>query len=311
MDRYDVFISHAHADQDWVHVLAENLRNAGLEVFLDAWEIAAGDVLVHELDRGLRDSLHGVLVVSPASMTRPWVGEEYAVLLGKAVEQGRRLIPVLLEDAEMPPMLASRLWIDFRGAGGPLYEEQVRRLVRALKGEKPGPPPRGSDIRPPPGSGFRAAGPIRARLVIDRRRSTFHGPGDPVSAEVRGVDHGTEERLWKLFDSFERRPLEEVRRDDVAPGSAAESLLSALEDAERSGLTLELGPPQPGNAPRALSPPRHQPPLARTPARGPRRGPLSRARRRVRGGGKPRVRPGDAGRARRFSGRRVSVGWHG
>ena len=60
MDHYDAFISHARADKEWVHVLAENLRNLGLEVFLDAWEIATGDVLVHEIDRGLRDSEEAV-----------------------------------------------------------------------------------------------------------------------------------------------------------------------------------------------------------------------------------------------------------
>ncbi len=165
MGAYDVFISHAHADQEWVHVLAENLRGLGLEIFLDAWEIAPGDVLVHALDRGLRDSLHGVLVVSPAAMSKPWVAQEVAALLQKAVEQGRRLIPVLLEDAELPPLLASRLWIDFRGAG------------------------------------------------------------DPGAAEVAGADHGTEERLWKLYSAFERRPKEEIRRDGDPAGPAAEPLL--------------------------------------------------------------------------------------
>jgi len=50
---FDVFISYAHADGDWARVLAENLHQSGLEVYLDAWYIAPGDVLVHKLDEAL------------------------------------------------------------------------------------------------------------------------------------------------------------------------------------------------------------------------------------------------------------------
>jgi hypothetical protein len=43
-ETFDVFISYGHQDQAWVHTLAENLHRAGLQVFLDAWEITPGDV---------------------------------------------------------------------------------------------------------------------------------------------------------------------------------------------------------------------------------------------------------------------------
>ena len=41
-ETFDVFISYGHQDQEWVHGLAENLHQAGLDVFLDAWEVAPG-----------------------------------------------------------------------------------------------------------------------------------------------------------------------------------------------------------------------------------------------------------------------------
>jgi TIR domain len=67
-ETFDVFISYSHQDQAWVHTLAENLHRAGLEVFLDAWEITPGDVVVHQLERGLLSSRNGV---PPASLLRP------------------------------------------------------------------------------------------------------------------------------------------------------------------------------------------------------------------------------------------------
>ena len=132
----DVFISYAHADAAWVEVLAGNLHQAGLEVWLDQWEITAGDVLVHKLDQGILRSRHGVLVVSPTAMGRRIVGEEYAAMWTRAVAGQQRLIPVLYQDAELPPMLKSRVRVDFRGADGPAYEAKVAELVRALKDER-------------------------------------------------------------------------------------------------------------------------------------------------------------------------------
>jgi hypothetical protein len=141
---FDVFISYGTSDQAWVRIFADHLNQAGLEVFYDEWEIGPGDVLVHRLDEGIRTSRSGILVVSPTSLSRSWVMEEYAAMLTRAIEGlQQRLIPVLVGEAELPPFLASRLWVDFRGVEGPEYDRQVNRLVAALRGERPPRPSRG------------------------------------------------------------------------------------------------------------------------------------------------------------------------
>jgi hypothetical protein len=193
----DVFISYARADQAWVKVLAENLHQSGVEVFFDEWEIGPGDVLVHRLDEGLR-ATNGVLVVSPIALERPWVQQEYAAMVTRAVDKQLRLIPVLLKDAEMPPLLAGRLWIDFRGADGTVYEARVRELVTALKGERRGPPPRGGSLKPPPNTGFQAQGPIRRTLHIDSSTATLSGGNEVTQTPVRGLERGFEDLLWRV-----------------------------------------------------------------------------------------------------------------
>jgi hypothetical protein len=52
-ERYDVFVSYGHGDASWVHTLAENLERLGLRVFLDAWELVAGDLIAVRLQQGL------------------------------------------------------------------------------------------------------------------------------------------------------------------------------------------------------------------------------------------------------------------
>jgi hypothetical protein len=115
---FDVFISYARADGERVRVLAENLHQSGLEVFLDEWYIAAGDVLVHKLDEALARTRNGVLVASASALERPWVREEYAAMLTRAVAGKQRLIPVLIGEVELPQPMSGMRRPD-RGSGAP------------------------------------------------------------------------------------------------------------------------------------------------------------------------------------------------
>jgi TIR domain len=132
---YDIFISYARADQDRVRRLAENLHQSGLEVFFDQWELGPGDVLVHGLDRGLLSARNGLLAVSPTALARPWVLEEYAAMMTRAVAGGFKVVPVLLVDAELPPLLASRIYVDLRQADGGLRAGGGRAGGDAQRGE--------------------------------------------------------------------------------------------------------------------------------------------------------------------------------
>src|SRR5215469_13070524 len=52
-ERYDAFVSYGHGDAEWTQALAENLHRLGLHVFLDKWELVAGDLIAVRLQQGL------------------------------------------------------------------------------------------------------------------------------------------------------------------------------------------------------------------------------------------------------------------
>jgi hypothetical protein len=139
----DVFISYAHEDGDWVGQLARQLEAEGLNAFLDKWDIGPGDTLVHELDEAVRTSMNAIQILSPVSVTKPWVRQEYAALLSASVERGMRFIPVLYaapgpqQHIEVPPFAATRMWMDFWGVTGEAHDRKVTELARAIRGEKP------------------------------------------------------------------------------------------------------------------------------------------------------------------------------
>jgi len=141
---WDVFITYAQADREQVHRLAVELHRRQLRVFFDEWEVGLGEQVSRRLDDGVRGSNHGLVAVSSTTMTQPWVEAAYGALLDKAVTQGRRLIPVLMGDgdAQLPPFLRARRWVDLRGKSDQAYRRDVELIALALRGQRPGPPPR-------------------------------------------------------------------------------------------------------------------------------------------------------------------------
>jgi hypothetical protein len=65
--RWDAFISHASEDKEpFVRQLAHELRQLGLHVWYDEFELKVGDSLAGSIDIGLRSSRYGVVVLSSA-----------------------------------------------------------------------------------------------------------------------------------------------------------------------------------------------------------------------------------------------------
>jgi tetratricopeptide (TPR) repeat protein len=264
-ERWDAFISYGYEDADWVGALAGNLQRDGFDVFLDAWELVGGDRVTGRLEDAIRDSTNGVLVVSPHALSRPWVREEYEALLRQAVnDPGRRLIPVLYRDAELPAFLANRLWVDFRGAAstGPEYDARLEELERALRGlaVRDRPARDGSRVWPVGAGGqtVRPAGAMRRSLVVERDRVSLRDDSTELAdCQVRWRPV-TEEAIKQLrwlwrggvaaakgtgVGGLDAALALAGRRlsEDVLAGEVGAALASAVADAIALNAVLELG----------------------------------------------------------------------
>lgn len=232
-ESWDVFVSYAHEDQEWVQLLVENLHELGLEVFYDGWEVDYGDTVSLRLSDGLRRSRNGVLVVSPTALSRPWVLEEYASLLEGAVQRGQRLIPVLYRDAEMPAMLSTRRWVDLRDKRGEPYLAAVRELAAALKGERPQRPKRGQGLRAP---GSSVAVPMSAEKQMPT--SSLGSPPEPTIQSAKVVA-ATQGRLVRIEERRAESPPIAAYRwlhlSDLHVGCRGEAeWIQMVDDFERS-----------------------------------------------------------------------------
>ena len=135
-----VFISHASEDKNrFVIDFASRLRAHGIDAWLDRWEMLPGDSLVDKLfEEGLHNATAVVIVLSTNSVDKPWVREELNAAFVKHVENGTKLIPVVLDDCRVPECLASTLWeriVDLSA-----YEQSFERIVAAITGVRDKPP---------------------------------------------------------------------------------------------------------------------------------------------------------------------------
>jgi TIR domain len=107
-----VFISHASEDKErFVVKFAQRLRENGVDAWLDQWEMQPGDSLVDKIfEQGLKDAQAVILVISAASIVKPWVREELNLSVVKRISQGTKLIPVVIDQCEVPQALQSTIW---------------------------------------------------------------------------------------------------------------------------------------------------------------------------------------------------------
>ncbi|MDP6116392.1 MAG: toll/interleukin-1 receptor domain-containing protein [Planctomycetota bacterium] len=104
-----IFISHHSKDKPFVLQLQESLEGLDQEVWLDAYELRAGDDLDDELLKAIEDAKHFILVLSDVTVNSEWVRWE----VDKAREiqktnENFRIVPILL-----PPLKpeAVKAWI--------------------------------------------------------------------------------------------------------------------------------------------------------------------------------------------------------
>jgi hypothetical protein len=99
----NAFLSYSHSDKEFAESLARALRENGVDVWFDAWEIRAGDSIVQKIfAHGLQSCDVFLIVLSEASVHSSWVRQELDAAVVQRIEGVTRIIPVVKETCEIP-----------------------------------------------------------------------------------------------------------------------------------------------------------------------------------------------------------------
>ncbi len=128
-----LFISYSSEDKGFAEQLATNLRNLGIGIWLDKWEIKVGDSIIEKIEKGIKDNDFLGIVLSPSSVKSRWVRKELSAALIKELKSKSIVIlPILLRDCEIPALISDKRYADFRQD----YQIGLRELVDVLSSEQ-------------------------------------------------------------------------------------------------------------------------------------------------------------------------------
>jgi hypothetical protein len=110
MDKPKVFISHSALDADWARSFAQALKQRGVTVWFDEFDVHPGESLREALESGLRGSDVFVALLDPEYPAKPNLFFE----LGAAIGMGKRIVPIVPKGLRMDPsnpLLAARRYL--------------------------------------------------------------------------------------------------------------------------------------------------------------------------------------------------------
>lgn len=109
-----VFLSHSSKDKPIVTMVSGDLEKRGIMTWLDAIDILPGEPIISKINEGLSNCEYIILFLSKNSVKSNWVTKEWETMLWDEVNHNKiKIIPVKLEECEIPKILQTKKYIDF------------------------------------------------------------------------------------------------------------------------------------------------------------------------------------------------------
>jgi hypothetical protein len=121
-----IFVSYSRTDSDFVLKLATDLKDAGLDIWLDQLDIPVGAIWDNEIEMALQECDSIILVLSEHSINNNNVLSEVYF----AMENNKRVLPVKMDGSKKIPFRLTRLhFVDLFVN----YERGMKDLLRVFK----------------------------------------------------------------------------------------------------------------------------------------------------------------------------------
>ena len=130
--RHKAFICHSSSDKSFVRRLVADLGQRAIDVWFDEKEILVGDRTREKIEHGLSASDYLVVILSPESINSLWVTVELDAKLIEEIESRQVIVlPCLLADCNLPPLLKGKHYADFRSDYNRGLEDLLARFTNA------------------------------------------------------------------------------------------------------------------------------------------------------------------------------------
>ena len=190
------FLSYARADEAVALKFADDLIGARVSVWVDQYDIRPSQHWDRAVEAAVRACEGMIVILSPRSVASPNVADEVSV----AIDDGKDLIPILIEPCVLPLRMTRMQFIDAARD----YDAALRRCLAAITGDVAAHPAR-DRASPPAGP---AALADEALADAERRLTGFMGPIAKVLVRQAAARVATEADLYAALARSPPTPAE-------------------------------------------------------------------------------------------------------
>jgi hypothetical protein len=253
-----VFISYSHDSPEhkrWVGDLATKLRQNGIDVILDQWDLGLGDDVPKFMEKSVTEADRVLMIctekyVHKANEGSGGVGYEAMIVTSELVQNlgTSKFIPVIRQSSAQPLVprsVSTRLYVNLSHAKD--YQEQFDRLLRELHNAPRTPKPplgqspfsRESTIGVTVDPASRVL-PIESLGTVIDVKTTYRAALDVIRLEdmiawrtlVRDVRKPIQDQLMKWRGKYERQGLASQREEDRS------NLFKNIMDSAAEGIAI-------------------------------------------------------------------------
>ncbi len=229
-----VFLCHASPDKPIVRRIAADLIKDGIDVWLDEWEIHAGDSISAKIRGGLGAANYVIVAISESLLNSKGALRELdASLIRATYADDVALVPIRLDNTKMPPDMTDLFYADFLNS----YDYGIAKVKQVI---------------------LEAATITDTNIVVSLEGNKTHG-FDQASliAQLRSTEKAYKQKKrdllvrlqpGELFKQLEARVLERLKTLDSEPEEwkvpehdLAGNLSRMLEDVREELVKLQQG----------------------------------------------------------------------
>jgi hypothetical protein len=126
-----VFISHSHQDEKFVNQLLLRLNKDGIMTLANERRVTISDNIADRITNAINSTDYFIIVLSKRSINSKWVSFELSATIINEIsiqDQDNIILPVLIDDCEIPLSLKNRIFADFRFS----FEEGYQKFRGSL-----------------------------------------------------------------------------------------------------------------------------------------------------------------------------------
>ncbi len=194
-----IFLSHNYADKPFARRLAKDLERLDIEVWLDEAEIKIGDSLIEKIREGIDQMEYLGVILTKNSIDSEWVKKEIDIAMNQEIAGKKvKILPILLENCELPGFLVGKLYADFRLKDD--YQQEFKKIASRLGVKFESTISLGKD------SSFSPSKNLSLNTIIGPTGKLFVEVGS-VQVALKDVEGDFRFDSWELLNSLERYML--------------------------------------------------------------------------------------------------------